>query len=226
MLQIDKVWKDFLTLVITNTFDEFLTSEEIEKRITWILSQLYNIQAEKLFKNILFMMNNNVLSKMAIGYKLHFLEENWHDLFINPYSEEFDKNDSLSFEDKKLLDEFIENFSMAINHHIELVIIGNNTISNLFDTVKELSQFYKLPNYEKLESMYIIDGELVYNMEFGQILYMIAFDQNPYTGLPCAGDIPKIIKDKYPHRVATMESLKKSWPTGVPLKYVKSSKIF
>lgn len=226
MSQIDKVWKEFLSSVITDTFDEFLSSEEVESRVTWILSKLYSISAEKLFKNVLFMMNNNSLSRIAIGYKLHFLEDNWQDLFNEPYSEEFDKNDSLNSEDKKLLDEFIENFSIAINHHVELVIAGNNVVKNLFDAIKQLSQFYKLPNYEKMESMYVVDGDLVYNMEFGQILYMVAFDQNPFTGLPCNSDIPKMIKEKYPHRLATMESLKKTWPTGISLKYVKSNKIF
>ena len=103
MTGVSKIWKNFLTSVISETFGDFIDSKEIENRSTWILSKINSIAPELLFKNLLYMMNNNPVSKMAIGYKLRFLEDDYKEVFINPFTEEFDNNDSLKIEDKKLL---------------------------------------------------------------------------------------------------------------------------
>lgn len=229
MPEVEKIWKKFLTSIITNTFNEFISTTEIENRVDWIISKMIKVNPNKLFKNLLYMMNNNALSQMAIGYKLHFILDDYQALFMEPYTEEFDRNEFLSAEDSKIIPELIENFSLAINHHIELMIYGKNENHedlDLINIVKELSQHYSFPSYQILESKIIQDGDFVYKMDFGQILYMVAFNQNPFTGNPCDPNVAKSIREHYYHRLLAMETLKKSWPSGIPLKYVKSGNIF
>lgn len=231
MSRVENIWKKFLRDVITNTFSEFLNQEQINERVEWIITKIHSVTSEVLFKNILYMMNNNALSEIAVGYKLHFLIDDYKELFMNPTTEEFDNNSDLSTDDKEIINLLIENFTIAINHHIELLI--NRTtdetpedITNLIMVVKELSNYYKLPRYETMSSQYIQDGSLLYRMSFGQILYMVAFNQNPFLGSPCDKDISVTIRERYPYRLAAMETLKKTWPAGIPLKYVKSTNIF
>ena len=66
MTGVSKIWKNFLTSVISETFGDFIDSKEIENRSTWILSKINSIAPELLFKNLLYMMNNNPVSKMTI----------------------------------------------------------------------------------------------------------------------------------------------------------------
>lgn len=231
MSKVENIWRKFLKSVITDTFSEFLDQKQIDERVDWIISKIHSVTPEVLFKNVLFMMNNNALSEIAVGYKLHFLLDDYKELFINPSSEEFDNNDNLSTSDKDLINMLIENFTIAINHHIELLINKHKEetsedITNLILVVNQLSNHYKLPRYETMSSQYIQDGVLLYRMSFGQILYMVAFNQNPFSNTPCSNDISIVIRDRYPYRLATMETLKKTWPAGIPLKYVKSTNIF
>lgn len=226
MSTLNKIWNEFLTSVITDTFSEFIDQSKINEIVIWIVSKIHSIQPEKLFKNILFMMNNNPLSKMAIGYKLRFIEENYQDVFNDPYTEEFDRNSLLEENDKKLVSDLLDNFGIAVNHHVELILAGREIVNDLSETVKQLSSYYNLPNLETMDSKMIKEGDLVYFMEFGQILYMVAFNQNPLNGEHCSIETQRLIREKFPKRVQAMETLKEKWPTGIPLKYVKSSKIF
>lgn len=225
MSKIQKIWSDFLLSTLNDTFGEFLSKEEIIIRSNWILSNLSTINPDIIYKNILYMLNDNSLSKIAVSYKLHFILDDYKELFKNPCSEEFDKNPNLSDSDKLLLNELIHNFSKSINHHIEL-LIHNSTNSNLYTTVKELSKYYKLPNYESMNSMYIKDGNVAYKMNLGQILYMVSFNQNPYTSNPCSNELSINIKNHYSNRLLMMDILKSIYPSGIPLKYVLSKKIF
>lgn len=221
-----KIWEDFLTSVIKNTFGEFINSEEIDNRVKWILGKIHSIPPEKLFKSILFMMNNNPLSKMAIGFKLRFLEDDYKDVFTEPYTEEFDRNDSLEDTDKTLVTDLVNKFAIAVNHHIEIIIANDNSIDDLSEAINQLTAYYNLPNLESMDNKMIREGDLVYFMEFGQLLYMVVFNQNPLNGNPCSDDTASMVNERFPKRVKAMETLKVRWPTGIPLKYVKSSNIF
>lgn len=225
MTGVSKIWKNFLTSVISETFGDFIDSKEIENRSTWILSKINSIAPELLFKNLLYMMNNNPVSKMAIGYKLRFLEDDYKEVFINPFTEEFDNNDSLKIEDKELLNELIENLMISINHHIEMLIVGSEN-TNLLDTIKELSSHYNIPNIESHNDKMIRESNLIYFMSSGQFLYMAVFNQNPFSGLPCSTSNLNMIKTKFPYNFKAMEMLKIRWSTGIPLKYVLCRKLF
>jgi hypothetical protein len=231
MPDIQKIWFDFLHCIMIDTFSEFLDNEEIIKRCNWIISKLFEIDPDIIFKNILYMIRFISISEIAIGYKIHFITDDYKVLFNNPYSEEFDKNNSLSKEDKELLNIFIHNFCKTINHHIELLIHDPNynsktSIDDLIYTIKEISTFYKLPKFEIMSSMFVKDGYILYKMSIGQILYMVSFNQNPYTSLPCQEELIENIRCNYSHRLNMMDCLKKTWPNGIPLKYVLSNKIF
>ena len=225
MSKIQKIWTSFLIEILTNTFSEFLTDVEIKERASWIYANCRNIKPNLLFKNILYMLNNNSVSEMAVGYKLHFLQDDYQVLFMDPYSEEFDRNDSLNESDKTVLNDLIKNFSIAINHHVELLLNGTNTVK-LNDIISELSKFYNLPKFETSNEMYVRSGDLVYRMNFGQILYMVVYNENPLNGDPCNEVISSSIREKYPHRVSAMQCLKQSWSTNIPRKYTQSSNLF
>lgn len=226
MSTLNKVWKEFLISIIKDTFGEFIDSITINERVDWIISKLHSIKPEKLFRNILYMMNNNPISKMAIGYKIRFLEDDYQVVFNDPYTEEFDRNNSLNKEDKKLILDILDNLGIAINHHIELLFINKKSDNNLFESIKQLSDHYNIPKFESMDNKMIQEGDLVYFMEFSQILYMVAFNQNPFNSEHCSKKTKKLIKDNFPERLQAMETLKERWQTGIPLKYVKSSKIF
>ena len=229
MSALNKIWNDFLISVITDTFGEFIDQSIISERVNWIVSKIYTIKPEKLYKNILYMMNNNPLSKMAIGYKIRFLEDdNWQNVFNDPYTEEFDKNDSLDNNDKKLISDLLNNFEIVVNHHIELILASNikTNINDLSESIKQLAIYYNLPKLENMDNKMIRNGDLIYFMDFSQILYMVVFNQNPLNSEHCPDETQKTIRDKFPKRVQAMETLKIKWPNGIPLKYVKSSNIF
>ena len=226
MSALNKIWNDFLISVLTDTFSEFLDQSVINERVNWMINRMHSIEPEKLFKNVLFMMNNNPLSKMAVGYKIRFLEDDYQTVFNDPYTEEFDRNDSLDTNDKKLVSDLLDNFGITVNHHVELIIAGSAIVNDLSESIKQLSTYYNLPNLEIIDSKMIREGDLVYFMEFGQILYMVAFNQNPLNGEPCSDITQELIRNKFPRRVQAMETLKIRWPTGIPLKYVKSSNLF
>ena len=217
MSKVENIWRKFLKSVITDTFSEFLDQKQIDERVDWIISKIHSVIPEVLFKNVLFMMNNNALSEIAVGYKLHFLLDDYKELFINPSSEEFDNNDNLSTSDKDLINMLIENFTIAINHHIELLINKHKEetsedITNLILVVNQLSNHYKLPRYETMSSQYIQDGVLLYRMSFGQILYMVAFNQNPFSNTPCSNDISIVIRDRYPSWILMLPT---EWGKGI-----------
>lgn len=230
MSEVKKVWEKFLTMIIKNTFGEFIDDEEIKKRVNLIYSKIYTIEPEKLYKNLLYIMNNNSLSEIAIGYKIHFLlDVNYEDLFMNPYSEEFDKNSSLTNNDKELIEKFISNFSIIVNHHIELMIhnqIVDGELNSLNMAILQLSDFYEIPKADKIKPMLVKNGIFSYTMNFSQILYTVAFDKNPFSGEGCDEILSTFIREKYPHRLIAMESLKETWPSGIPLEYVRSYRLF
>jgi hypothetical protein len=231
MPDIKKVWFDFLSSILADTFGEFISKEEIVSRCNWIILNLSTFDPDIIYKNILYMMYGNSLSEIAIGYKLHFILDDYKELFKAPYSEEFDRNPNLSESDRIFLKELIHNFSKSINHHIELIIHDSNyslsSITNLIDTVKELTKYYKLPNYEAMSTMHIRDNNIIYKMDIGQILYMVSFNQNPITLDPCPKELALTIKNSYPNRLMMMDALKAVYPdSSVIVKYARSKKIF
>lgn len=226
MSSLNKMWSNFLRSVLTNTFREFLNESMINERVNWIVDNIKSITPEKLFRNILYMMNNNPISKMAIGYKIRFLEDDYRVVFNDPFTEEFDRNGSLGGSDLELISDLLKRFEIVVNHHVELIIAGRSQLNDLSQSINELSNYYKIPDLETIEFKMIREGDLIYFMEFGQILYMVAFNQNPINGKECSDEIQSNIRENFPKRVHAMETLKERWPTGIDLKYVKSSSIF
>ena len=228
MSKVDRIWNNFFKSIMTSTFSEFLTQDQINERANWMITEYKKIKPHYLYKNIVYMLNNNAISEMAVGYKLHFLQDNYKELFMNPYSEEFDRNDTLIESDKKLLNSIIHNFSIAINHHVEINLNSSdlNISIDISEIVKELGEFLGIPRYESINEMYIKSGDLLYRMTFGQVLYMVAFNQNPFNGEQCPNEISEIIELHHRHRLDAMRTLKNVWPTGIQLKYVQSSNIF
>lgn len=231
MPDITNVWKEFIFKVLNETFGEFLSLEEIKIRRDWILSNILVIKPVLLYKNLVYMLSNNSISEIAIGYKLHFLLDDWKALFNDPYSEEFDRNPNLSEEDKTLLSRIVDQFGTVINHHIELLIHKNDyqpegSITNIIEAVKNLEKFYELPNYDAMHHMVVESDGIKYKFDIGQLLYFVSFNQNPVDGSPCSETLSNSIKDMYSHRLMMMDTLKGPWPTGIPLKYVQSKRIF
>lgn len=231
MPSVISVWRDFVSNLMKETFGEFLTENEINERTDWILSNLNKIQPETLYKNIIYMMSNNAISEIAIGYKLKFMTGDWKELINNPVSEEFDSNENLTPEENQILLDIIDHFGDVINHHIEMLIHDKNynsqkSITDLLNTFIELNDFYNLPKYEAMHHMYVHVDSVVYTFDIGQILYFAVFDKNPINGEPCPDELKDSVKSMYKSRVMMMEALKKSWPEGIDLKYVQSTKIF
>lgn len=225
------VWKDFVSKILLETFGDFLNADELNERKDWILNNLLTVNPDLLYKNFVYMLSNNSVSEIAVGYKLHFLLDDWKSLFKNPYSEEYDRNKNLSEEDNVILDRIVDQFGNVINHHIELLIHDDEykpeeSITNLIDAMKELNSFYKLPDYDAMSEMNVESDGIIYKFDIGQILYFVVFNQNPKDGSPCSEELSESIRMHYPKRVKMMETLKEIWPTGIPLKYVQSKRIF
>ena len=222
------IWNDFIKKVLTDTFGSFLNEDEIKERKEWILSNLTVINPDLLYKNLVYMMNNNSISKLAIGYKLHFILDDWKELFNNPYTDEIDKNSHLLKDEKEFLDRVIDQFGNVINHHIESIIHNhtynqNNDINDIFLALKDLGKFYELPNYNNMKKMYVESNEHIYKLNIGQILYFVVFNQNPVDGSQCDEKLATRIREHYHKRIKIMETLKVRWPTGIPLKYISSN---
>ena len=226
MSTMEQIWKQFLTHTFSKTFSEFLTEQQIDERANWVVENLNKFDPKALYKSILYSMTDSAISKMAIGFKLHFILDDYKVLFNSPSTEEIDNNKSLTEEDKLVLNEIILNFCKAINHHMENVIVNNSRIEEIETAVQQVSDFLKLPHYEHLKPSFVKDGDLLYRMTFSQLLYCAVFNQNPFTGMPCGDELVEHVKQIYPHRYNMMMKLKEKWPTGIPLTYVRSTKIF
>lgn len=207
-----------------DTFSEFITEKEIDIRVKWIVDNLNNFKPEKLYKSIIYSMNDTFISKMIVGFKLHFILDDYQKLFIDPKSEEIDLNENL--ENKDELNNIIMKFSTVINHHMDLAVTSNGDILNILPALKEMSNILKIKQYDNMPETLIRDGDIIYEMTFNQLLYCAAFNQNPFTGLPCDQKIIDDVSIKYKHRYDAMLSLKNNYQSGIPLKYVKSCNIF
>lgn len=229
MSEVQKIWEKFLRLVITNTFKDFLNNEQIQERVDWIMTKYTVISPEKLYKNILYSMNNNPLSKMAIGYKLHFLLDDYKSLFENPHTEEIDDNNLLSNDDSEILTGLVKSFSMSINHHIENLILkkitDDDSILNIYTYMNDLSSFYELTDLKHMDDMFLNNDLTIYHLTFSQILYMVVYNKNPVDESECDKKVAAFVKKSYPQRLNSMKKLKEVWE-DIPLAYVNSSRIF
>lgn len=226
MNKVTTVWNTFLTNVIIETFGEFLNKDEIKERVDWIMTIYTKINPDILYKNLVYMLKNNAISEVAIGYKLHFLTNDYKELFNNPYTEEYDRNPHLSESEKALLDSTIDNFGSIINHHIELLISNREYSGDLAEVFNQNTDFYGLTKFTPMSSMYVESNNIAYRLNFGQILYFVVFNQNPIDGSSCSEGLIYNIREQYHKRVEMMETLKGTWPHGIPLKYTSSKKLF
>ena len=78
MSKVDRIWNNFFKSIMTSTFSEFLTQDQINERANWMITEYKKIKPHYLYKNIVYMLNNNAISEMAVGYKLHFLQDNYN----------------------------------------------------------------------------------------------------------------------------------------------------
>jgi len=226
MSTIEKVWKQFLTNILRNTFLEFISQEEINERVNWIVLNLFKINPDSLYKSVLYCMNNNIISKIAIEFKLKFITDDYKTLFQSPSSIEIDGNNYISQKDKLILNAIVNARCLSINHHIELVLLQGKDLINDQFAIDEISEYLKIPNYNHLPPTFVKDGHIVHYLTFSQLLYTVAFNQNPFTGMPCSNEIKDYVNKTYPERLKIMQLLKNSWPNGIELKYVRSNNIF
>lgn len=226
MSKVDNFWKNFLTIVLTKTYHEFLSHDEISTRVEWMVKNKSTITPNLFYKNVLFNMNNLPISKIAIGYKLAFLTKDWQKLFTNPQTEEIDCNSNLSNENHININKLIQNYCICLNHHSELVINNGANIDDIEKSILDVTDHFEIPQLKYLPSTIVNCGLNNYVISFSQLLYMAAFNQNPYTGMPINKDFYDFIIENYEFNVNVMKSLQSSWNTGIPLNYVKSYNIF
>lgn len=229
MSTIEQKWREFLTLIFNETFCISLSSDQINERVDWIVSKLKTIKSDKsreFYKAILYCMNSSSISKMAIGFKIDFMSDNYREVFDNANTPEIDDNKNLTEKDKLVLKEIILNECLSINHHMDNVILNNSNVREIEVAVKQVSDFLKIPHYNHIGPSNVKDGDYYRYMTFSQILYCAVFNQNPYTGLPCSKELIDTITEHYPHRCLMMSTLKNKFPTGIPLIYVCDSRIF
>lgn len=226
MSKVDKFWINFLKTILTDTYHQFLPESEIESRVQWIVKNKQNVTPELFYKNVLYNMNKLPISKIAIGYKLAFLTNDYQRLFANPQTEEIDNNSLLSAEDRANINKLIKNFCIALNHHSERVINNGADINDLETSIADLKLHFGIPQLEYLPSTIVNCGINSYIVTFSQLLYMAAFNQNPYTGMPVSLEFSDYVNTQYGFNVNAMKALQTSWPTGIPLNYVKSYELF
>ncbi len=229
MSTVEQKWREFLNLILNETFSKRLSQEQIEERINWIISKIQTIkssEAKQFYKSILYCMNSSSISKMAIGFKIDFTSNNYIETFNDAKTPEIDDNSSLSEKDKLVLDEIILNESFVINHHMDNVILNNSDVKEIETAVKQVSDFLKIPQYNHIRMSHIKDGDFYYYMTFSQLLYCAVFNQNPFTGLPCSKELIDTINEHYSHRCSMMQTLKNKYPNGIDLNYVRDPNIF
>lgn len=237
-----KIWAIFLTSILRNTFDEFLTNSQIDERVSWMIENLYKIDANILYKNVVYLMNNNPISKIIVGYKLHFLlDKDYKEIFLNPQTEEIDLNSEISTEKKKLLNRIIHTFSIVVNNHIDKIIRdkkkldmildeyekGNiiDEITNISVSIDQISDHMKMDKYFELKKFRIVENHIEYHLTLNQCLYLAVYDRNPFTGDKPDENIVNYIKNHYSDRYQMASCLKQKW-NSIDLDYTQSSKIF
>ena len=148
-------------------------------------------------------------------YQTNIHQDQEKDYFI--ISKEFTINDKFN--------NIITNFSMLLNHYIDLKLIDD--LRSFNEILNDHSELLILPKMIMNNEFIIKSNSLLYIITFNQLLYFIVFNQNPFNGSEICSFTYKEYAEKYfNNRLKMMEVLKKEWPEGIPLKYVRSIKLF
>lgn len=226
MSAINNFWKKFLYKIFDETYSDFLTHEEINSRVDWYVNNLTKIKPEIFYKNVLFNMNSLHLSKLIISYKIKFLTEDYQELFKNPQIDEIDFNGKIDPTYKSIIEKAIMNFCIGLNHHSEVCINNGRNFLDLNISLSEVYHDFDLPIINYHQPYLITDGFNSHYVNFTQLIYIVAFNQNIFTGDHPSDEFVKNIKNIFPNNVDLMDSLKHTWSMGIPLKYVNCGKIF
>lgn len=229
MSRVDLFWTNFLKHIFTKTYSEFLSEEEINSRVKYYVDNKNVVTPEVFYKNILFNISSLPFTRVIIGYKLKFLTGDYKQLFQNPTTEEFDNNPYLTQFQKEEINSVIMRFCILLNHHSEKninKIYGEMNIESFEHLIPELKDVYNIPEIKFQESYIFRHGANKYIVSFTQLMYMVAFNQNIFNSEPLSEEFKNHIMDDFSFNVHLLESLKTSYPCGIPLSYVKSYNLF
>lgn len=229
MSRVNLFWTQFLLHIFTTTYSEFLSQEEIELRVKFYIDNKSSVTPEIFYKNVLFNISTLPFTRVIIGYKLKFLMGDYKQLFINPTTEEFDNNEYLTQHEKDEINNVILKFCILLNHHSEKninKIHGDMNVREFEHLLIEIKDVYNIPEIKYQESYIFRHGLNKYIVSFTQLMYMVAFNQNIFNGQALSDEFRDVIISDFTFNVHVVESLKKTYPSGIPLKYVRSHNLF
>lgn len=211
---------------MSQTFSDVLSETEINERVNWIHENLRNVTPEVLYKNLVYMMNLTPFSKMIIGYKIKFLTEDYKQLFFNPITEEFDGNLEIVESERIEIFKTINNLCLALNDHSERCILLDRNFDDYQTTFDEIGTVFDIPSNKNSMNVIFSDGHNIYNITFTQLMYMISFNQNIFTGEPLDDENREHIIQIYTFNKMLMDKVKQKFTTGIKLSYVNSKRLF
>jgi len=225
---IKTVWRNIITPLFKRTYGNFLDDEEIEVRIMFILSNLNNIEPINLFKCILYSDTKNEVGKLAMDYRIEFINSNYENVIRTGVSFELD---NFHFSDKHLLLTEIEDLCMAINvainNKITSEVLGiQDHRDNLLSSIEMMADVIDTKLREDNIMFWNLNRGIQHYMTVNQIVYSVIFNQNAFTGDVMNENYCKYIHGSFASRCGLMEQLKRKYKTGVKLELVADKNFF
>lgn len=221
-LKVEKKWIKLFTNIFTGTYSNFLTKDEINKRIKFIILNIEEIDSINIYKCILYSNTNNEIGKLAVDYRLEFIGNNYQNIITKGLSYEID---NFVFSDTEKLNKEIKNLCFVILDSVSNYMLSNNEY-NFLESLDKLNEILHVKDIKNSRSIIDIHSGIKYLMTNNQISYSCSFNQNPFTGEPVEEDYKLRVELIYKSRCDLFKVLRKKYKSGIKLKYVTDRNFF
>lgn len=222
------VWRNIITPLFKRTYGDFLSDDELELRVMYVLNNLHEIEPINLFKCILYSDTKNEVGKLAMDYRIEFIGPNYETAIRTGSSFEID---SFHFHDKHLLINEIDDLCMALNVAVNNKITAEvtpmiNHRDDILSSIEMLADIMETKLREDNALFWNLNRGIQHYMSINQVVYSVTFNQNPFSGSVMSEGYCKYIKDSFVTRCGLMEQLKRKHKTGIRLELVMNRNFF
>lgn len=218
----DDVWRNVLSKIFNSTYSNFLSNDEIEQRIEYIINNMMKITPINLFKCILYSDTKNEIGKLAIDYRLKFISIEYESCIENGNSFEIE---NIQFDEKHKLENEIQELCIALNISINSEI-ANGLEMNVMSSVDFLADVITTKHRKISQPLWNLHEGVQHIMSINQIIYSVIFNQNPFNGEIINEQYRNYIKSHFSTRCLLFESLKNKYHSGIKLMYVQNRDFF
>lgn len=232
---------NLLLTIFTKTYRHFLTDEEINLRINYIIKKINrNDDVRNIMKTILYSDTTNEIGKLAIDFRLGFISDSYEQYINSGDSYEIDnifvalndrnnkgKKISQDNYNKRIkFDEELKGYLIVINYIVNMYIMNEELIS-FKDAHNELNNVIDHEYIIPFTNGWNLHDKIQHIMSLNQVLFMVVYDINPFTNKKPNEQYKNTIKSNFKYRYELFELIKNKHPMLIDnLNYVLETDFF